>query len=45
MRITGSELVGLTPGKAMLDCAEYYLKLEGFDARKQVMEYHLIGME
>ena len=45
VRITGSELVGLTPGKAMLDCAEYYLKLEGFDARKQVMEYHLIGME
>ena len=35
VRITGSELVGLTPGKAMLDCAEYYLKLEGFDARKQ----------
>ena len=45
VRITGSELVGLTPGKALLDCAEYYLKLEGFDARKQVMEYHLIGME
>ena len=45
VRITGSELVGLTPGKALLDCAEYYLKLEGFDSRKQVMEYHLIGME
>ena len=45
VRIIGSELVGLTPGKALLDCAEYYLKLEGFDARKQVMEYHLIGME
>ena len=44
-RIIGSELVGLTPGKALLDCAEYYLKMEGFDARKQVMEYHLIGME
>ena len=45
VRITGSELVGLTPAKALLDCAEYYLKLEGFDCRKQVMEYHLIGME
>ena len=44
-RIIGSELVGLTPGKALLDCAEYYLKMEGFDARKQVMEYHLIGLE
>lgn len=45
VRIIGSELVGLTPGKALLDCAEYYLKLENFDCRKQVMEYHLIGME
>ena len=31
--------------KALLDCAEYYLKLENFDCRNQVMEYHLIGME
>ena len=45
VRIIGSELVGLTPGKALLDCAEYYLKLENFDARRQVMEYHLVGME
>lgn len=45
VRITGSEVVGLTPAKALLDCAEYYLKLEGFDCRKQVMEYHLVGME
>ena len=45
VRIIGSELVGLTPAKALLDCAEYYLKLENFDCRKQVMEYHLIGME
>ena len=28
--IVGSELVGLTPAKALLDCAEYYLKLENF---------------
>ena len=45
VRITGSELVGLTPAQALLDCAEYYLKMENFDCRKQVMEYHLIGME
>jgi len=44
-RIIGSELVGLTPAKALLDCAEYYLKLENFDAHKQCMEYHLVGME
>ena len=42
-RIIGSELVGLTPAKALLDCAEFYLKLESFDYRKQVMEYNLIG--
>ena len=44
-RIIGSELVGLTPAKALIDCAEYYLKLENFDGRKQAMEYHLIGLE
>ena len=44
VRIIGSELVGLAPAKALLDCAEYYLKLEGFDARRQIMEYHLIGL-
>lgn len=42
-RIIGSELVGLTPAKALLDCAEFYLKLEDFDAQRQVMEYHLLG--
>ncbi len=45
VRIIGSELVGLTPAKALVDCAEYYLKLENFDCRKQVMEYHLLDME
>lgn len=45
VKIIGSELVGLTPARALLDCAEYYLKMENFDAGKQVMEYHLIGLE
>ncbi len=43
--IVGSELVGLTPAKALIDCAEYYLKLENFDCRNQVMEYHVIDMK
>ena len=43
--IVGSEVVGLTPAKALLDCAEHYLKLENFDAHNQVMEYHLVGRE
>lgn len=42
-RIIGSEVVGLTPAKAILDAAEYYLKIENYNAREQVMEYHLIG--
>ena len=42
--IVGSELVGLAPAKALLDCAEFYLKLENFDYKNQVMEYHLIDM-
>lgn len=45
VRILGTEVVGLTPAKALIDCAEYYLKIENFDCRKQVMEYHLIDME
>ncbi len=42
--IVGTELVGLTPGKALIDCAEHYLRIENFDCKKQVMEYHLIDM-
>lgn len=41
--IIGSEVVGLTPAKAMIDCAEYYLQVEDFDCHKQVIEYHLIN--
>ena len=43
--IVGSELVGLAPAEALIDCAEHYLKLEKFDCRNQVMEYLLIDME
>lgn len=43
VRIIGTEVVGLTPAKALIDCAEYYLKIENFDCRKQVMEYNLLG--
>ena len=40
VNVIGSELVGLTPMQALLDVAEFYLRLEGFD-RKQVLETHL----
>ncbi len=43
VRIISSEIVGLAPAKALIDAAEYYLQIENFDSRKQVLEYHLIG--
>ena len=42
--IIGSEIVGLTPAKALIDCAEHYLKIEKFHAFEQVIEYHLLDM-
>ena len=41
-RIIGSEIIGLTPMDALIDTAEYYLKLEGFDKKSQVLENHLM---
>lgn len=43
VKIIGSEVIGLTPAKALIDCAEYYLKIEDFDYGKQVLENHLLG--
>lgn len=40
--IVGSEVVGLTPAKALIDCAEYYLQIESFDYERQVLENHLL---
>ena len=42
--VVGSELVGLAPAKALIVCAEFYLKAKDFDCKNQVMEYHLIDM-
>ena len=40
--IIGSEIIGLSPAKALVDAAEYYLKIENFDYHKQVLENHLL---
>ena len=40
VNVLGSEICGLIPQQALLDCAAYYLQLEGFDG-KQVLENHL----
>ncbi|MCL2202190.1 MAG: glutamate formimidoyltransferase [Oscillospiraceae bacterium] len=42
VEIVGSEIVGLAPAKALVDCAEYYLQIENFDYKKQVLENHLL---
>jgi glutamate formiminotransferase len=40
--VTGSELIGLAPAKALIDCSEYYLRLEDFDYTRQVLENHIV---
>ncbi|MET3558975.1 glutamate formiminotransferase [Streptococcus rupicaprae] len=43
VNIIGSEIIGLTPAKALVDVAEYYLQIEDFDYSKQVLENHILG--
>ncbi len=40
VNVLGSEICGLIPQQALLDCAAYYLQLEGFDG-SQVLENRL----
>ena len=42
VQIVGSEVIGVVPMDAMIDAAEYYLKVENFDKDRQIMEKHLI---
>ena len=42
VHVLGCELIGLAPAKALIDSAEYYLQLESFDYKKQVLENHLL---
>lgn len=42
VRVTGTEVIGLCPMKALSDCAEYYMQINGFDFRKQVLENHIL---
>ena len=37
VNVIGSEIIGLAPLQALLDVAEYYLRLDGFE-RSQVFE-------
>jgi len=42
VEVIGSEIVGLATAKALIDCAEYYLQIENFDYKKQVLENHFL---
>ena len=42
VEVIGTEVIGLCPMRALLDVAEYYLKIEDFDPEVQVIENHLL---
>ena len=42
--VIGSEIVGLVPADALVDCADFYLRLENFQ-RGQVLENRLSESE
>lgn len=41
VHVIGTEIIGLTPMRALVDCAEYYLQIENFNADKQVLENYI----
>lgn len=42
VQVIGSEMIGLCPMKALADSAEYYLQIENFDFKSQVLENHIL---
>lgn len=42
VHVVGTEIVGLCPMQALFDTAEYYMQIEEFDPKVQVIENHLI---
>lgn len=41
VQVAGSELIGLAPARAFVDCAAYYLQLQDYDYDGQVLERRL----
>jgi glutamate formiminotransferase/formiminotetrahydrofolate cyclodeaminase len=39
--VVGTQIVGTVPQQALINCAEYFLKLESFN-RNQIIENHMI---
>ena len=42
VQVIGTEVVGLCPMKALVDCADYYLQIEDFDFDAQVLENYIL---
>ena len=42
--IAGTQVIGTLPQKALINCAEHFLKLENFNY-SQIIEKHLIGLD
>jgi len=40
--VVETELIGLAPAKALIDCAEYYLQIADFDYKRHVLENYII---
>ena len=40
--VIGTEIVGLTPMRALVDSAEYYLQIEAFSADQQILENYIV---
>lgn len=40
-QIVGSEVVGIVPVQALINCAEYYMQIEDFSIN-QILEYHIM---
>ena len=40
--VIGTEIIGLVPMNALVDCAGYYLMIEDFSGEKQVLENYLL---
>ena len=42
VHVVGTEIIGLTPMRALVDSAEYYLQIENFNADKQILENYIV---
>ena len=40
--VIGTEIIGLVPMIALVDCADYYLQIENFNSETQVLENYLL---